>query len=105
MSVKKIIAVCSFVASLAIAAPIFAAVESENPPVFSSEQTPAVVNINTADAATLTTLKGIGPAKAKAIVEYRDTHGEFPTIEDLAKVKGIGTKILEMNLGRISVTG
>lgn len=54
----------------------------------------AAVNINTASVEELKTLKGIGEAKAKAIVEYRTANGNFASVEDLAKVKGIGDKIL-----------
>lgn len=50
------------------------------------------VNINQADASELTTLKGIGPKKAEAIVAYRTAHGSFKAVTDLAKVKGIGLK-------------
>ncbi|MDD2465715.1 MAG: ComEA family DNA-binding protein [Desulfobulbus sp.] len=55
----------------------------------------AKVNINSATAAELATLNGIGTAKAEAIVAYRTTHGKFATVEDLSKVKGIGDKIIE----------
>lgn len=62
-------------------------------PVFSSK-----VNINTADAATLDKrLKGVGAAKAKAIVDYRNAHGPFQAIDELIEVKGIGPAILEKN--------
>jgi len=105
MLVKKIVAVCSLVFSLVIAVPAVANIETENGSSFSSEEIASIVNINTADESTLSTLKGIGPAKAKAIVEYRKTNGEFVTVEDLAKVKGIGPKILEANMGRIAVSG
>ena len=54
----------------------------------------ALVNINTADEATLTSLKGIGSAKAKAITQYRQEHGPFKTVDDLKKVSGIGDKTL-----------
>ena len=49
-----------------------------------------LVNINTADEKALDALPGIGPAMAKHIIEYRETEGQFQTIEDLKKVKGIG---------------
>ncbi|MGD9946844.1 MAG: ComEA family DNA-binding protein [Desulfobulbus sp.] len=55
----------------------------------------AKVNINSATAAELATLNGIGTAKAEAIVAYRTAHGKFATVEDLTKVKGIGDKIIE----------
>lgn len=47
------------------------------------------VNINKADEATLTTLKGIGPSKAQKIISYREEHGTFGSIEDIMKVPGI----------------
>lgn len=68
---------------------------------FTAEET--LVNINTADVTTLEKLKRIGPVKAQRIVDYREKHGEFKTKEDLKKVKGIGPKILAMNLERITV--
>ena len=56
------------------------------------------VNINTADAKTLAReLDGIGKAKADAIVAYREKNGPFKTAEDLAKVKGLGKKLIEQN--------
>ena len=48
-----------------------------------------LVNLNTADAAALDSLPGIGPAKAAAILEYRKSHGYFRMPEDLMKVPGI----------------
>ena len=56
----------------------------------SSSPTSGLVNINTADAATLDTLPGIGPAIAARIIEYRDAHGPFSTTEEIKKVSGIG---------------
>jgi competence protein ComEA len=53
------------------------------------------VNINTADSATLQTLNGVGPATAQKIIDYREQHGPFESIEDLTKVSGIGDKTLE----------
>lgn len=50
------------------------------------------VNINKANLDTLTQLKGIGPEKAKAILDYRKKFGSFKKIEDLMQVKGIGEK-------------
>ena len=51
----------------------------------------AAVNINTASQAELESLQGIGPAKAKAIIEYREKNGSFASIDDLGKVSGIGS--------------
>ncbi len=56
------------------------------------------VNVNQADADTIAReLQGIGPVKAKAIVDYRESNGPFESVEDLLKVKGIGPKVLEDN--------
>lgn len=58
----------------------------------------APVNINTADAKTLAAnIKGVGPKKAQAIVIYRRDKGPFKSIYDLAKVKGIGNKLIARN--------
>ena len=69
-----------------------------------SQSIAAMVNINTADAKTLDTLKRIGLKKAQAIVAYREEHGRFKSVEDLTKVKGISEKTLEMNKGLIVVS-
>lgn len=62
------------------------------------------VDINTADAATIDrVLVNIGPAKAQAIVDYRETNGAFLSPEQLAMVKGIGLKTIERNRDRISL--
>lgn len=53
------------------------------------------LDINRASAVELDELKGIGPAKAEAIVEYREVNGRFQSVEDLRLVKGIGPKILQ----------
>ena len=50
------------------------------------------VDLNTASETQLTTLPGVGPSTAKAIVAYRMTHGKFNAPEDLLNVKGIGPK-------------
>jgi competence protein ComEA len=57
---------------------------------FSAEK----ININTATVEQLQTLKGIGAKTAMAIIEYRDTIGQFTDVEELAQVKGIGEKKL-----------
>lgn len=54
-----------------------------------------LINVNTADAAALMNLPGIGEAKAKAIIAYRNQFGPFRSKADLMNVKGIGPKILE----------
>ena len=48
------------------------------------------VNINTATQSELEAVKGLGPAKAKAIIAYREQNGAFKSVDDLDKVKGFG---------------
>jgi competence protein ComEA len=63
------------------------------------------VDLNTADAATLAReLKGIGPARAEAIVAWREANGPFKSAEDLVLVQGIGTRVLEDNRELIVVS-
>lgn len=61
------------------------------------------VNINTASAGELATLKGVGAKTAQAIVDYREMFGRFESVDDLTKVKGIGDKTLEKNRHRLTV--
>ena len=63
-----------------------------------------VVNINTAAADQLVeVLQGVGPAKAKAIIDYREANGPFITVDELANVKGIGSATVAKNLQSIMV--
>lgn len=57
--------------------------------------TGALVNLNTADQATLETLSGVGPALATAIIQYRTEQGPFATVDQLDEVSGIGPATLE----------
>lgn len=64
------------------------------------------VNINTAEADEIAqTLTNIGPAKAQAIVDYREANGAFRSLEQLAMVKGIGLVTIEKNRDRIVLAG
>lgn len=54
-----------------------------------------VININTADESQLQEIPGIGPSKARAIIDYREKNGVFSEKEDLKKVSGIGDKTYE----------
>lgn len=67
--------------------------------------TPAAtkVNINTADEAALTSVKGIGKSRAKAILAYREKNGPFESVDDLTKVKGIKEKALAKFKDHITV--
>jgi len=62
------------------------------------------VDINTADAATLASaINGVGEKKAATIVEYRNTHGPFASVDDLAGIKGIGAATIERNRDNLTV--
>ena len=64
----------------------------------------AQVNINTADADTLSSeLSGIGQSKAEAIVAYRKQHGPFKQLDDLTNVKGIGIATIEKNKTKMTL--
>ncbi|MBT2677424.1 helix-hairpin-helix domain-containing protein [Bacillus sp. ISL-35] len=67
------------------------------------EGTKGKLDLNSAQSADLQTLPGIGPAKAEAIIEYRETSGPFKTIEDLKEISGIGEKTFEKLKDLISV--
>ncbi|WP_342602347.1 helix-hairpin-helix domain-containing protein [Peribacillus sp. FSL E2-0159] len=62
-----------------------------------------LVNLNTATQEDLETLTGIGPSKANAILEYRETVGKFKEVDELKKVTGIGDKTFERLRDSISV--
>lgn len=55
----------------------------------------AAVNVNTATQSELESVKGLGPAKAKAIIAYRETNGGFKSLEDLNNVKGFGKATID----------
>ena len=91
--------------SVAISSSAFAA-ESAAVKTVKTEKTAMqqqTVNINKADVLSLTQLKGIGEKKAQAIIAYRDEHGPFQSVEELAEVKGIGEAIVNANREMISL--
>lgn len=53
------------------------------------------ININTATIEQLSEIRGIGPAIAQRIVEYRQKNGTFSTVDEIVNVRGIGPKTLE----------
>ena len=61
------------------------------------------ININTASAVELQKLYRIGPAISERIIEYRQSYGDFETIEEIKEVKGIGDKIFEQIKDQICV--
>lgn len=65
---------------------------------------PETVNVNSADAVTMAAvLDGVGLKRAEAIVDYRTQHGRFVDVYDLANVKGIGDRTVELNEARIQL--
>lgn len=61
------------------------------------------INLNTASAEELASVPGIGESKAQSIIEYRNQHGGFKTIEKIKEVKGIGEKTYENIKDKIEV--
>ena len=61
------------------------------------------INLNTADAAQLCTLSGIGQSKAEAIIAYREEHGGFASIEEIMNVEGIKEGTFSKIKDKISV--
>ncbi|MFC7372693.1 helix-hairpin-helix domain-containing protein [Fictibacillus iocasae] len=59
------------------------------------EAAAAIINVNSATEEELMKLPGVGPAKAAAIISYREENGPFSSMEDLLQVKGIGEKTAE----------
>jgi|TARA_R110001583_G_scaffold94294_1_gene237738 competence protein ComEA len=66
-------------------------------PTLAGEPSQSLININNASVEQLSELKGIGKAKAEAIVAYREAHGKFSSFEELTAVKGIGAATIEKN--------
>jgi competence protein ComEA len=75
----------------------------EDPKLANSQGNDSLVNVNTATIEELDALPGIGPSKAKAIIEYREEHGPFTDVKQLGEVSGIGEKTLEKLLPYIRV--
>ena len=70
------------------------------PPV--SEQALKKINLNKATAQELTgSFKGVGQKRAEAIVSYRETHGVFKSIEELAQVRGLGKSFVNSHLTQL----
>ena len=65
----------------------------------------AAINLNTASKAELETVKGIGPKKAEAILEYRKTNGPLKSVDELKKVSGFGDKSVEKMRSELTVDG
>ncbi|CRM56121.1 ComE operon protein 1 [Pseudomonas sp. 31 R 17] len=100
--------VFAFLASLSAATTAAPSVKPEAPTPISAQmvkaEQSAKVNLNAADAETLRRdLFGIGAAKAKAIVAFRESNGPFTAVDELLEVKGIGKALLEKNRDRLVI--
>lgn len=63
------------------------------------------IDLNTADVNALTkSIKGIGDRRAKAIIKYREAHGKFKSINELASVPGLGKKFVDGNINKLQET-
>ncbi len=78
---------------------------SAQPLMADGQQVRQLINLNKADVEKLTSLPGIGSAKARAIVSYREENGPFTSTEDLVAVKGFGSRLLDRIREMITVQG
>ena len=98
----------AFLTTLSVTTTAAPSVKPETPSPISTQianpEQSTKVNLNAADAETLRRdLFGIGAAKAKAIVAYRESNGPFASVDELLEVKGIGKALLEKNRDRVVI--
>ena len=98
----------AFLTTLSVTTTAAPSIKPEAPTPTTAQMTQAEqsakVNLNAADAETLRRdLFGIGAAKAKAIVAYRESNGPFTAVDELLEVKGIGKALLEKNRDRLAI--
>ncbi|KTC38999.1 competence protein ComEA [Pseudomonas sp. ABAC21] len=100
--------VFAFLSTLSVATHAAPSIKAEPPPPLAAQVTKADpvarVDLNAADAEILRRdLFGIGAAKAKAIIAYRESNGPFTAVDELLEVKGIGKALLEKNRDRLVI--
>lgn len=98
----------AFLSSISLATTAAPSTKPETPTPIAVQMTKAEqsskVSLNSADAETLRRdLFGIGAAKAKAIIAYRESNGPFTAVDELLEVKGIGKALLETNRDRLEL--
>ncbi|KMT52524.1 ComEA family DNA-binding protein [Pseudomonas fildesensis] len=98
----------AFLTTLSVATTAAPSIKPEAPTPITTQMTQsepsAKVNLNAADAETLRRdLFGIGAAKAKAIIAYRESNGPFTAVDELLEVKGIGKALMEKNRDRLEI--
>ena len=87
-----------------VCSPMAAATQTPAQDTVAKPAVSALINLNSANAAELEKLPGVGPAMATRILEYRQKSGGFKKIEELMNVKGIGEKSFFKLKSRITVT-
>jgi len=87
-----VVALCAWLPLASAPSP--ARAQAADPPA-ADAAVQGVVNVNQATAEQLQLLPGVGPARAKAILDYREANGAFGQVEELMSVSGIGTRALE----------
>ena len=80
------------VAALVVIASPLLAQRATKPPVVATAVSTEVVNLNSATAAQIAALPGIGPKTADLVVQYRQKNGPFKKIEEIMNVRGVGEK-------------
>ncbi len=92
--------------ALSLASPLLAqtAVKVGKPPKMIAAAPTDIINLNTATAAQIGTLPGIGAKTADLIVQYRQKNGPFKKVEEIMNVKGVGEKSFLKLKSRLTVT-
>ena len=103
-ALKRVFAVVvlSAVAFLPLSEGLLYAAPKANAQIQADSQT-AKVNLNKASLEELQTVRGIGPALAERIIQYRDEHGRFERIEDIVQVRGVGEAKFEKLKSQVSI--
>ena len=81
----------------------FSGTPSTSPPPSQPAQAVPPLDLNSATASDLDGLPGIGPSRAAAIVQYREQHGRFTTVDDLEQVRGLGRAAIARVRARLTV--
>jgi len=99
----QIVLICVIVAIVGIVLGTRAAFAPETPLAQFVQKLTEPLDLNTATLEELIDLPGIGPVLARRIIEYREAHGGFRSVEELLQIRGIGPKRLEQLKGRVRV--
>jgi competence protein ComEA len=94
------------VLTFSIASPLQAQTSAKpvRPPKVVAASSTEIINLNTATAAQIATLPGIGPKTADLIVQYRQKNGPYKKIEEIMNVRGVGEKSFLKLRSRLAVS-